>query len=115
MLTLYGLKNCDSCRKLKKTLEAAGHEVDLHDFRSEGLDRDLLDHFLQFFTWDSLLNTRSTTWRQLPESQKTDLHQEHAMALMLAHPALIKRPLLKTPDGSLRLGKDAQAFRGHES
>ena len=98
---IYGLKNCDTCRKALKAL--AGFE--LVDVRTDGIDEALLKAaFAQF--GDAVLNTRSTTWRGLSESERA----REPLALVVAHPALMKRPLIEA-DGKLYLGwgKDVQA------
>lgn len=73
------------------------------DYRVDGLDARLLEHFCQQLDWQQLLNTRGTTYRALPDAAKADLDQAKAIALMLAQPALIKRPVLDI-DGKLHLG-----------
>jgi arsenate reductase (glutaredoxin) len=94
MITLYGIKQCDTVAKARRWLDAAGRAYRFHDFRVDGLDRDLLDRFEQAVGWELLLNRRGTTWRQLPYDQRTDVDRERALILMLDRPALIKRPLL---------------------
>lgn len=94
MIILYGIKNCDTIKKAKKFLEQHQLTYQFHDYRTDGLTTALLADFATKFGWQQLLNTRGTTWRQLTEEQKTDLDQEKALALMLAQPALIKRPVL---------------------
>jgi arsenate reductase len=82
---LYGLKNCDTCRKALKSLPQA----DLRDVRKDGVPEAVLAAALEKFG-DALLNTRSTTWRGLSEAQR----QAAPMDLLKAHPALMKRPLI---------------------
>lgn len=95
MLTLYGLKNCDSCRKAAAWLKAHQREFVFHDLRIDGLESARLLKWDAQIGWESLLNRKSTTWRGLAESDKTDLGRVKALDLMLTHPALIKRPLLE--------------------
>ena len=95
MLTLYGLKNCDSCRKATAWLKAHHREFVFHDLRIDGLDSDRLVKWETQIGWESLLNRKSTTWRGLTELDKADLDRTRAIDLMLAYPALIKRPLLE--------------------
>ena len=92
MITIYGLKNCDSCRKAKAWLEAGDHEVSLHDLRDDGVAAADLEDWLVRLGWERLLNRRSTTWRGLPPAEKEGLDSAAAKRLMLAHPTLIKRP-----------------------
>lgn len=85
-MKLYGLKNCDTCRKALKALP----EVTFVDVRSEGVPHDVLERALEMFA-DALVNTRSTTWRNLSEAERA----EAPIALLSQHPALMKRPLIE--------------------
>lgn len=96
MHTLYGIKNCDTCRKARKALDAEQTDYRFHDLREDGLTAELLDRLLDRAPAMSLLNRRSTTWRNLDDADKEALDAAHARELMLAHPTLIKRPLLDT-------------------
>ncbi len=96
MLTLYGIKNCDTVRKARKWLEARGIEYQFHDFRTDGLDRAQLQAWLQTTSPDLLVNRRSTTWKQLEQDQRDLADQGDVIELLLAHPTLIKRPVLNT-------------------
>jgi Spx/MgsR family transcriptional regulator len=93
MITVYGLKNCDTCRKAMKWLQAEGIDARLHDFRADGLDAADLDRWIGAAGIDTLLNKRGTTWRKLPASETENADDAKARALMLEHPALIKRPV----------------------
>ncbi|PLO79229.1 ArsC family reductase, partial [Klebsiella quasipneumoniae] len=98
MLTMYGIKNCDTIKKARRWLEA--HQIDyrFHDYRADGLDRAQLDTFIAELGWQALLNTRGTTWRKLDESLRNSIdNADAAAALMLEMPAIIKRPLLCAP------------------
>ena len=98
MITIYGLKNCDSCRKARAWLEAGDHEVNLHDLRDDGVAAADLEDWLARLGWERLLNRRSTTWRGLPPAEKEGLDAVAAKRLMLAHPTLIKRPVIRAGD-----------------
>lgn len=98
---LYGLKNCDSCKKALAWLRAHEVEHQFHDLRKDGLDAATLDAWLQQSRWEVLLNRRSTSWRALPDASKANLDAATARALMLQQPTLIKRPLLQTAQGLL--------------
>lgn len=104
-MKLYGLKNCDTCRKALKTLAAAGHDVTFIDVRADGISKDTLETFFAAFD-TALVNTRSTTWRALSETER----QAPPLDLLAQHPTLMKRPVIDT-NGSLTLGwaKDVQA------
>ncbi|MBD3898538.1 arsenate reductase [Halomonas sp. ML-15] len=98
MLTLFGIKNCDTCRRARKAMDASGVPYQFHDLREDGLSAALLEHILERVPVMSLLNKRSTTWRQLDDAEKQEVDANRARELMLAHPTLLKRPLLDTGD-----------------
>ncbi len=110
MITLYGIKNCDSVRKARRWLEDGGVEYQFHDLRADGVEAPLLQGWIEQLGWEKLLNRRSATWRQLPDDEKTDLDARRAAALMLQHPTLIKRPLLDS-SSSLLVGFDQQSWQ----
>lgn len=94
-LYLYGIKNCDTIKKAKKWLEEQQIAYQFHDYRADGLDTELLRTFIDQLGWESLLNTRGTTWRKLDESVRQSINNaDSAAELMLTQPAIIKRPLL---------------------
>jgi Spx/MgsR family transcriptional regulator len=101
MVTLYGIKNCDTVKKARKWLEAQGIDYQFHDFRADGLSADQVDGWLSELGATALVNKRSTTWKQLTEAQQQQALSASAAELICAHPTLIKRPLLDT--GSARL------------
>jgi Spx/MgsR family transcriptional regulator len=96
MYTLYGIKNCDTVKKARAWLDNHNTDYQLHDYRVDGLNDDLLKHFESGLGWDAMLNRRSTSWRQLTDEQKSDLNTDKALQLMLDTPTLIKRPILDT-------------------
>lgn len=100
-MRLYGLKNCDTCRKARAALAAVGHDVVLVDVRETPLPSGTLAGLLETFG-DALVNRRSTTWRTLSEEERA----ADPAALLSAHPALMKRPVIDA-DGTLYLGWDA--------
>ncbi|HSP58922.1 MAG TPA: Spx/MgsR family RNA polymerase-binding regulatory protein [Halomonas sp.] len=105
MLTLYMIKNCDTCRRARQALKAKGLAVQVHDLREDGLSASLLDHLLERVPVMTLLNKRSTTWRKLADDDKANLDTTsdngQARELMRAHPTLLKRPLLDTGENIL--------------
>ncbi len=104
-ITLYGLKNCDTCKKALKSLTAAGHEVTYVDVRADGVSVAKLTEFQGIFG-DALTNTRSTTWRGLNEEQRA----RPALELLAENPTLMKRPVIVTSnDLFLGWGKDVQS------
>jgi arsenate reductase len=98
VVTIYGIPNCDTCRKSRKWLETNSVEHRFHDLRADGLDKSVLARWAKHAGWQKLLNTRSTTWRGIPEADRQDLNEKRAIKLMLAQPTLIKRPVLDTGD-----------------
>ncbi|MCX7108455.1 MAG: ArsC family reductase [Methylococcales bacterium] len=98
MHTLYGIKNCDTVKKAKQWLEQNNIAYQFHDFRADELTSSQLSDFVSRVDWSNLLNRSSTSWRQLSIEQQSDLTAEKAIALMLANPTLIKRPVLDTGD-----------------
>ena len=106
MITLYGIKNCDTCRKARKWLHAEGIDHSYHDFREDGLDDKSLSKWVAAVGWETLLNRRGTTWRKLPEADRDGLTPAGAAVLMLNNPTLIKRPVFDM-DGTYLVGFSA--------
>lgn len=94
-ITLYGLKNCDTCRKALKDLTAAGMAHAFVDMRSDGVTRELIAAWVGEIGWEFLLNRRGTTWRRLSDAEKADIDEAGAIDLMAVHRALIKRPVVE--------------------
>ncbi len=109
-MRVFHLKACDTCRKAIKALQAAGHRPELVDVRADGMETDTIARLMQCVGRDTLLNTRSTTWRGLDEAERADLDDAKAVALIAAHPTLMKRPVIET-GGAVHVGwtKDVQA------
>jgi len=117
MLTLYGIKNCDTVKKARKWLEGAGIEYRFHDYRTDGIDAELLSGFAVNLGWENLLNTRGTTWRKLDDADKQGVDEAKAIDLMVANDALVKRPVWQK-DGEFQLGftaKDADEIKAWAS
>ncbi len=111
-MTLYGIPNCDTVKKARAWLAANGLAVPFHDIRKDALEAERLSRWLVQAGRDTLLNRRGTTWRQLPEAEKAAVVDDaSAIALMLAHPSIIKRPVLETDDGGLLVGFDEHRYR----
>jgi Spx/MgsR family transcriptional regulator len=101
MFTLYGIKNCDTCRRARKAMDGSGIPYQFHDLREDGLSAALLEHLLEKVPVVEALNKRSTTWRNLSDDEKRGVDANRARELLLAHPTLLKRPLLDTGDAIL--------------
>ena len=101
MITVYGIANCDSIRKTRQWLDTHGVAYHFHDYRKQGLDAALCEELLGALPLATLINTRGTTWRGLPEQTRSSLDRSNAAALMQAWPAVIRRPLIHAPGGWL--------------
>ncbi len=93
-VTIYGIKNCDTMKKARAWLESHKVEHSFHDYKSAGIERGMLEGWAKKVGWEILLNRAGTTFRRLPESDREGLTEKKAMALMLAQPSMIKRPVL---------------------
>jgi arsenate reductase (glutaredoxin) len=99
--TLYGIPNCDTVKKARTWLDQKGRAYAFHDYKKAGIDRATLEAWVATHGWDTVLNRAGTTFRALPEADRTDLTAEKAVALMLAQPSMIKRPVLDLGDRTL--------------
>ncbi|WP_416357760.1 arsenate reductase [Aureimonas phyllosphaerae] len=95
-LTLHGIRNCDTVKKARSFLETHGVEHRFRDFKSEAPGEAELRRWCAAAGWETLLNRAGTTFRKLPEAERADMTEAKAIALMLAHPSLIKRPVAET-------------------
>jgi nicotinamide-nucleotide amidase len=95
LLTVYGIPNCDSCRKAMKWLDAQEIEYRFHNFRKDGLGAATLNDWINEFGWENLINRRSTSWKQLPEAMRTNVTPVSASSLIMANPTLVKRPVME--------------------
>ena len=100
-VTIYGIKNCETMKKARAWLDAAGVAYDFHDYKSAGIDRNRLAKWSKQVGWERLLNRAGMTFRKLPEADKTGLNEKKAISLMLAKPSMIKRPVLDVDGGVL--------------
>ena len=98
MIVIYGLKNCDTCRKTWKWADEQGIAYTFKDLRADGFSEQTLDDWLAAVGWEALLNRRGTTWRGLSDSDKADVDQAKARSLMSDYPALIRRPVIQNGD-----------------
>ncbi|OBU11565.1 ArsC family reductase [Morganella psychrotolerans] len=109
---IFGIKNCDTMKKARAWLDANGIAYEFHDYRQDGVDAALLAEFISHIDLTLLLNKRGTTWRQLDKTEQdaaTDTIA--AIRLMTEKPALIKRPVLVSPDGRYHLGFNADDYQ----
>jgi arsenate reductase len=94
-LTIYGIKNCDTMKKARAWLDKRGVAYAFHDYKVAGIERARLEGWSKKVGWEALLNRAGTTFRKLPEEDKDGLTEKKAIALMLAQPSIIKRPVLE--------------------
>ncbi len=107
MITVYGIKTCDSVRKTLAWLKQHDVAFHFHDFRAEGIEQKKLEQWIAALGWEALLNKKSATWRGLaPEQQSVVTNKKAAVGLLLENPTLIKRPVIESGD-QLLLGFDA--------
>ena len=108
-ITIYGIKNCDTMKKARTWLEDHDLQYQFHDYKTEGIERQLLQRWCSELGWEILLNRAGTTFRKLPDADKTALDERKAVTLMLAQPSMIKRPVLDV-DGKLLVGFKAESY-----
>ena len=108
-VTIYGLASCDTTRAARKWLGGQGIAHSFHDVREDGLTRARVEGWVKQLGWESVLNKASTTWRELPQEAKEALDQKKAVALLLTHPTLVKRPVLDR-GGDLSIGFKPAAY-----
>jgi len=110
MIIVYGIKNCDTVKKARRWLEANGVAFQFHDFRDDGIDEKTIQFWLKSVSWETLLNKRSTTWRQVDQAQRDTINKKSAVELMLAFPSIIKRPVL-VKDDTILVGFDEVHYK----
>ena len=93
--TIYGIKNCDTMKKARAWLDGHGVAYAFHDYKTAGIAKDKLKHWSDELGWEVLLNRAGTTFKKLPDADKEGLNERKALALMLAQPSMIKRPVLE--------------------
>jgi arsenate reductase (glutaredoxin) len=103
-VTIYGIKNCDTMKKARTWLEGQGVAYDFHDYKAQGIDRDTLKGWVDRHGWETVLNRAGTTFRKLPDADREGLDADKAIALMIAQPSMIKRPVLDLGDGRTLVG-----------
>ena len=102
--TIYGIKNCDTMKKARAWLDQHGVDYAFHDYKTAGIDRARLERWVKKVGWEALLNRAGTTFRKLPDKDKQVHDAAQAVALMLAQPSMIKRPVLDLGGGKLLVG-----------
>ena len=110
MLTVYGIKSCDTCRKARKYLKDNDIEHTFHDVRDDGLNIQMLERWADRISWETLLNKNSLTWRKIPDVDRGDMNRNKALAAMIDNPTLIKRPVFEHDD-YIAVGFSEKRFR----
>jgi Spx/MgsR family transcriptional regulator len=110
MFTLYGIPNCDTVKKARVWLDGRGVNYAFHDYKKLGADEVSLRRWTSALGWETVLNRAGTTFRALPDADKANLDQDKAIALMLAQPSMIKRPIVEG-DGVLVAGFKPDAWQ----
>ena len=109
-ITIYGIKNCDTMKKARVWLDKHGVDYSFHDYKAVGIEKDRLATWSKEVGWETLLNRAGTTFRKLPDDDKEGLTEKKALALMLAQPSMIKRPVLDLGRGRLLVGFKPEAY-----
>ena len=114
MLKVYGIPNCDQIKKTQKWLNDHKIKFELHDYKKSGITKKQLTNWCKLIDWETLLNKRSRTWKELcknelGEKEKSNLTQAKAITLMQQHPTLIKRPVIQK-EKIILVGFDSKAF-----
>ena len=109
MTTIYGIRNCDTMKKAFKWLESHNIAYSFHDYKKSGAPRDVVQNAIDTQGWETVLNKRGTTWRNLPDTAKENMTPELALQTALDTPSIIKRPLLIHKD-QIVLGYKAPVY-----
>ncbi|MES9899559.1 MAG: ArsC family reductase [Sedimenticola sp.] len=113
MVVIYGIPNCDTMKKARKWLDARGVEYRFHDFKKQGLEREVLLEWVKKVGWKTLLNRRGMMWRKLSDEAKANIDEASAIEVMLETPTIIKRPVV-IDGGEVIVGFQSLALRFHK-
>jgi arsenate reductase len=109
-IIIYGIKNCDTMKKARAWLDKQRVAYNFHDYKAKGIERAKLEGWAKKAGWETLLNRAGTTFRKLPDKDKEGLTEKKAIALMLAQPSMIKRPILELGGGKLLVGFSPELY-----
>lgn len=107
--TMYGIRNCDTVKKARAWLDAHHIPYAFHDYKTAGVDPAVLARWVDRLGWEALLNRSGTTFRKLPDADRTEIDRDKAIALMLANPSAIRRPVVERGE-TLLVGFDPNAY-----
>jgi Spx/MgsR family transcriptional regulator len=111
---LYGIPNCDTVKRARAWLEDRGFEHRFHDFKKGGVPPEAVDRWIEQLGWEALLNRQGTTWRKLADAEKLAVvDAASARAAMLAHPSLIRRPIVEWRNDEISVGFSTELFKQH--
>jgi len=110
LITLYGIKNCDTIKKARNWLSDNGIDYRFHDVRADGIDAATIEQWIAEAGWETVLNRRGTTWRKLDPSIQEATTSDNVAALLVEHPAMIKRPVLDVA-GVINIGFKAEQYQ----
>lgn len=110
-ITIYGIRNCDTMKKARAWLDKHDIEYKFHDYKTAGIERERLERWSNKLGWETLLNRAGTTFRKLPDKDKQVTDARKAIALMLAQPSMIKRPVLDLGGGKLLVGFKPELYK----
>ena len=111
MVTIYGIKNCDTMKKARSWLDGHGVAHAFHDYKASGIDKASLERWVKEHGWETVLNRAGTTFRALPDERKQGLDAGKAIALMLEQPSMIKRPVLDLGRDRLLVGFKPEIYK----
>ncbi|MGI8525733.1 MAG: ArsC family reductase [Pseudolabrys sp.] len=103
-IIIYGIKNCDTMKKARAALDKKGVAYNFYDYKTAGIDKTKLEGWAKKAGWETLLNRAGTTFKKLPDKDKANVTERKAIALMLAQPSMIKRPVLELACGKILVG-----------
>lgn len=109
--TIYGIKNCDTMKKAFKWLDDHKVDYDFHNYKKDGIDKAVLQHAIDQYGWETVINRNGTTWRGLPDNVKSGVDAATAITLAAENPSLVKRPILCRM-GQIIIGFDAKVYEG---
>lgn len=112
-ITVYGISNCDTVKRARGWLDGLGLNYRFHDYKKAGIGPEKLRQWVEAKGWEAILNRQGTTFRKLPESDRSDLDAQKAVAIMIANTSAIKRPVVEydNADGQgLLVGFDPQEW-----
>jgi arsenate reductase len=110
MIRIYGIKNCDTMKKAFAWCDANSIRYEFHDYKKQGVPRERLVQWCRSLGWQTLVNTKGPTWRKLAPEQQAITTQSQAVALMLEHSSVIRRPVVENDAGQFLVGFDPTTF-----